>query len=129
MVDIVLPAVRSLHLGSPSPIPVSIPGPSVNLATLVELKLAARRWRDFADVVELIRFNNLDESFANRLHLSVRADYIECLEEMRREDEYEARQDRAVEQGPGEDSSVQRCPGGTGFSPRVAKKPVPPGHR
>jgi succinyl-diaminopimelate desuccinylase len=34
MVDIVLPAVRSLHLGSPSLIPVSIPGPSVNLATL-----------------------------------------------------------------------------------------------
>ena len=61
----------------------------VDLPTLVQLKLAARRWRDFGDVVELIRFNELDESFAERLHPSVRGDYIECLEEKRREDEYE----------------------------------------
>jgi hypothetical protein len=63
----------------------------VNLVTLVELNLAARRHRDFGDVVELIRFNDLDESFAGRLHPSVRRDYIECLEEKRREDEYEER--------------------------------------
>ena len=41
----------------------------------------------------MIRFNDLDESFADRLHESVRQDYIECLEEKRREDEYDARQD------------------------------------
>ncbi len=64
----------------------------VNLPTLVELKLAARRYRDFGDVVELIRFNDLDESFADRLHPSVRGDYIECLEEKRRNDEYDARE-------------------------------------
>src|SRR5438128_76169 len=29
----------------------------VDLPTLIELKLAARRWKDFADVVELIRYN------------------------------------------------------------------------
>jgi hypothetical protein len=63
----------------------------LKLTTLVELKLAARRHRDFGDVVELIRFNDLDESFAKRLHRSVRRDYIECLEEKRREDDYEAR--------------------------------------
>jgi hypothetical protein len=90
--------------GSGKPGPVAFPDPVrvrepieriyyVNLVTLIELKLAARRWRDFADVVELIGFNSLDESFADRLHASVRQDYIECLEEKRREDEYEARQD------------------------------------
>jgi hypothetical protein len=57
----------------------------------VQLKLAARRHRDFGDVVELIRFNDLDKAFSARLHQSVRRDYIECLEEKHREDEYEAR--------------------------------------
>jgi hypothetical protein len=89
--------------GSGSPGPIAFPNPAdvaeeiqkirvVNLLTLVQLKLAARRSRDFSDVVELIRFNNLDESFAIQLHDSVRQDYIECLEEKRRNDEYEARE-------------------------------------
>jgi hypothetical protein len=64
----------------------------VTLAQLVQLKLAARRYYDFGDVVFLIRVHNLDESFADRLHPSVRQDYIECLEEKRREDEYKARE-------------------------------------
>jgi hypothetical protein len=69
--------------------------PVVNLKTLIELKLAARRYQDFADVVNLIASNNLDESFLNQLHESVRGDFIDCLEEKRREDEYERRQDDA----------------------------------
>jgi hypothetical protein len=64
----------------------------IDLPTLVQLKLAARRHQDFADVVNLIKFNNLDESYQERLHPSLHRDYIECLEEKRREDEYEARQ-------------------------------------
>jgi hypothetical protein len=89
--------------GSGAPGPIAFPDPSrvsevlqkvsvVNLPTLIELKLAARRHRDFGDVVELIRANGLDESFAGRLHPSVRRDYVECLEEKRREDEYQARE-------------------------------------
>jgi hypothetical protein len=89
--------------GSGQPGPIAFPDPDdvaeeigkirvINLVTLVQLKLAARRHRDFGDVVELIRFNNLDESFADLLHSSVRQDYIECLEEKRREDEYIARE-------------------------------------
>jgi hypothetical protein len=89
--------------GSGKPGPIAFPDPDdvaeaigkirvVNLATLVQFKLAARRYRDFGDVVELIRFNTLDESFAKQLHPSVRQDYIECLEEKRREDEYETRE-------------------------------------
>lgn len=95
--------------GSGQPGPIAYPDPAdvkqaikkvqyADLPTLIQLKLAARRHRDFGDVVELIRFNNLDESFLSELHPSVHRDYIECLEEKRREDEYEARQDRAVQQ-------------------------------
>lgn len=65
----------------------------VTLPQLIQLKLAARRYYDFGDLVFLIRVHGLDESFMDRLHLSVHRDFIECLEEKRREDEYEARQD------------------------------------
>ena len=65
----------------------------VDLPTLVQLKLAAGRYQDFADVVNLIRANGLDESFAQSLDPSIRADFVECVEAMRREDQYEARQD------------------------------------
>jgi hypothetical protein len=89
--------------GSGKPGPIAYPDPTavrerienidvVNLPTLIELKLAARRYQDFADVVSLIRVHQLDETFTDRLHASVRGDYIECLEEKRREDEYEARE-------------------------------------
>jgi hypothetical protein len=92
--------------GSGAPGPVAFPDPSdvaqemdnlrvVDLPTLVQLKLAARRYQDFADVVSLIRENHLDESFTNRLHPSLQADYLSCLDEKRREDEYEARRDQA----------------------------------
>lgn len=64
----------------------------VTLPQLIQLKLAARRYYDFGDVVFLIRVHNLDESFADQLHPSVHRNYIECLEEKRREDQYEARE-------------------------------------
>jgi hypothetical protein len=91
--------------GTGAPGPIAFPEPSavteeidrlrvVNLPTLVQLKLAARRYQDFADVVNLIRENRLDESFADQLHPAVRTDYVLCLDEMRREDEYESRRDR-----------------------------------
>ena len=70
--------------------------PVLNLPTLVQLKLAAHRHKDFGDVVELIGVNKLDERFLEAIHPSVHSDYIECLEEKRREDEYEARQDEAA---------------------------------
>jgi hypothetical protein len=64
----------------------------VNLLTLVELKLAQRRYRDLGDVAGLMRANGLDESYAFRLHPSVRAAYILCLKENQREAEFEAQQ-------------------------------------
>ena len=90
------------HPGFGEPGPIQFPDPDdvgveiekvqvISLAELIQLKLAARRYYDFGDVVFLIRVHNLDESFAKELHRSVRQDYIECLEEKRREDEYQAR--------------------------------------
>lgn len=95
--------ITGRYPGSGKPGPIVFPDPDevsetvnqvrvVDLVTLIQLKLAARRHRDFGDVVELIRFNELDESFLNKLHPSVRRDFIECLEEKRREDEYESQQ-------------------------------------
>jgi hypothetical protein len=94
--------------GNGRPGPIAFPDPTsvselrndlpvVNLKTLVELKLAARRYQDFADVVNLIRANALDESLLPQLHESVHKDFIECLEEKRREDDYERRQDEEWE--------------------------------
>jgi hypothetical protein len=102
--------------GSGRPGPISFPDPAavqqqignlpyVNLTTLVQLKLAARRHKDFGDVVELIRAHGLDEAFADKLHPSVRSDYIECLDEKRREDEYEAREDAAANDLSGGDGA------------------------
>jgi len=101
--------VTGLFPGSGKPGPVAYPDPTavsevikdisvIDLPTLIQLKLAARRHQDFADVVNLIRTHNLDESFQARLHSSLHRDYIECLEEKRREDEYEERQDRQIEE-------------------------------
>lgn len=64
----------------------------VNLGQLIQLKLATKRPRDLGDVAALIRVQQLDESFLENLHQSVHQDFIECLEEKRREDEYESRE-------------------------------------
>jgi hypothetical protein len=95
--------------GNGQPGPVTFPDPGdvsevirgnryITFLTLVQLKLAAKRYKDFGDVVDLIRTHNLDEAFAEKLAPSVRGDYVECLEEKRREDEYETRQDDQFEQ-------------------------------
>jgi len=90
--------------GTGKPGPLAFPDPTeasqeiekirvLTLPQLIQLKLAARRYYDFGDVVFLIRVHNLDESFLEKLHSSVHQDFIECLEEKRREDEYVARED------------------------------------
>lgn len=105
--------VAGLFPGTGKPGPIAYPDPAavsetigkirvLELATLIQLKLAARRYQDFADVVSLIRVHHLDESFQAKLHPAVHRDYIECLEEKRREEEYEARHDEAFEEGAGE---------------------------
>lgn len=115
--------VTGLFPGSGKPGPIAFPDPDevseviqsirvVKLPTLIQLKLAARRYTDFGDVVNLIRANNLDESFLPNLHSSVHQDFIECLEEKRREEEYEARQDQMLAEKMKEqkDDSGERSP-------------------
>lgn len=93
--------VTGLHPGWGKPMPITFPNPIdvrekihsiyyINLEALLVLKLAARRFRDLADVVNLIGAHNLDESFAKRLHPSLRADYLGCVAEKRREDQFNA---------------------------------------
>ena len=63
----------------------AVANPSAPMAVPVVPPLAERRHRDFGDVVELIRYNHLDESFMEQLDRSVHSDFVECLEEKRRE--------------------------------------------
>ncbi|MBY0526888.1 MAG: hypothetical protein K2R98_26075 [Gemmataceae bacterium] len=95
--------VAGMYPGSGKPGPISYPDPErtsqlikklrvINLQTLITLKLSARRHQDFADVVSLITAHDLAEPFLDQLHPALHQDFIECLEEKRREDEYEARQ-------------------------------------
>lgn len=63
--------------------------PTVSLERLIELKLVTWRLKDWADVVELIRKNGLDEEFAQRVHPLVRMAYLECYDRKVDEDEYD----------------------------------------
>jgi len=61
----------------------------IELPRLVELKLASGmtapdRLRDLADVQELIRAENLDDSFATRLDESVRWKLLELVASVKR---------------------------------------------
>jgi hypothetical protein len=97
--------ITGLHPGfAPFTGPITFPDPEavrqeinsipyIDLPTLIQLKLAARRHQDFGDVVNLISANNLDESYMRHLHSVVHRDYVECLEEKRRQDEYESREE------------------------------------
>ena len=91
--------VTGRYPGSGKPGPLAFPDPAeasqeiekiqvLTLPQLIQLKLAARRYYDFGDVVFLIRTHNLDDSFLQQIHPCVHQDFIECLQEKRREDEY-----------------------------------------
>jgi hypothetical protein len=88
--------------GRTSPGPFPFPDPEevgkeidgitvVALPDLIQLKLAARSFRESADVVSLIEANDLDDAFADELHASVRDSYLGCVEEIQREREFLAR--------------------------------------
>ncbi len=67
--------------------------PYVGLVWLIRLKLTTGRYRDLGDVAALIRVHQLDETFLAQLPASLHKAFLECLEEMRREEEFEARED------------------------------------
>jgi hypothetical protein len=51
-----------------------------DLATLINLKLAVNRARDFADVVELIKRNPDAKAVRDRVHLSLRELYDKAIQ-------------------------------------------------
>ncbi len=76
---------KPTDLAFPDPEDVSVDSEGLkvlSLPVLVELKLASGlsapdRLQDFADVIQLIRANGLDEGFASQLHAQVRDKYAE----------------------------------------------------
>jgi len=72
---------RSVRFPDPSEATVQSDIRTVSLAKLIELKLATWRFKDWGDVVELIRRNTLTESFADQLDPVVRTAYRECFDQ------------------------------------------------
>jgi len=62
--------------------------PVPSLARLIELKLVTWRYKDWGDVVELIRTHKLDESFTDQLSPVVRSAYLQCYDQKVEEDRY-----------------------------------------
>jgi hypothetical protein len=54
---------------------------TVSLAKLIELKLVTWRYKDWGDVVELIRRHGLGEDFGLQLDPSIRLAYGECFDQ------------------------------------------------
>lgn len=63
-----------------------VPVPSI--ARMIELKLVTWRFKDWADVVEVIRMNKLNDSFGDQFNPLVRSAYIQCYDQMIEEDRY-----------------------------------------
>ena len=80
----------------PDPAEVSVRIDQVNVADyacLIQINLAARGAQALADAVEVVKLYRLDDSFAEQLHASLRPGFMKCLDEVRREDEFNARED------------------------------------
>ena len=60
----------------------------VSLPRLIELKLVTWRYKDWGDVVELIRQHDLNESFGDQFNPLVRQAYIQCYDQKLEEDRY-----------------------------------------
>ena len=98
--------------GDGKPKPVAFPDPGsvaiefdgiayVDLATLIELKLAAGitlpgRLRHLADVQELMKVLKLDDCFVEKLNPYVRPTFLSLLEGLKHGDPFEAREEIVV---------------------------------
>jgi hypothetical protein len=90
--------------GRVGPKPITFPDPGmaseeigkirvVSLPQLIQLKLAAGAYYDLGEVVLLIRHCQLNEAFLAKLHPLVHGDFLACLDEMRREDDFDTCED------------------------------------
>lgn len=79
---------REVRFPDPSEAEIIRGTPVPTLSRLIELKLVTWRYKDWGDVVELIRIHNLDESFTTRLHPITRTAYLQCYDQKLEEDRY-----------------------------------------
>lgn len=79
---------REVKFPDPSEAEIIEGTPFVSLPRLIELKLVTWRFKDWGDVVELIRERNLDESFADQFNPLVRSTYLQCYDQKLEEDRY-----------------------------------------
>jgi hypothetical protein len=63
-----------------------------SLVAKIEQKISRRRHQDLADVVDLIRAHRLDRAFLKRLRPCYRRQFTSCLDEIKRDEEWERRQ-------------------------------------
>jgi hypothetical protein len=79
---------RDIRFPDPDEVEIHNTVPTVSLARLIELKLVTWRFKDWGDVVSLIRQFDLDETFAEKLHPTVRSAYKQCYDQRIEEDKY-----------------------------------------
>lgn len=72
---------KSVRFPSPSEGEIHSDLRTVSLPRLIELKLVTWRYKDWGDVVELIRRNQLPEVFGEKLDPIVRGPYGECWDQ------------------------------------------------
>ncbi len=85
---------KAVVFADPQEVSIPINGiQTLTLAKLIELKIAAGRLKDLADVVELIKLKNLTPEFASQLEASVQGKFTELYEAARREQEGQKERD------------------------------------
>lgn len=78
--DVLFPDPTEAEVVHDTPVP--------SLARLIELKLVTWRYKDWGDVVELIRIHDLPESFGDQFNPQVRSAYVQCYDQKVEEDRY-----------------------------------------
>lgn len=90
---------QSVRFPDPSEAQESAGIRTVPLAKLIELKLVTWRFKDWGDVVELIRRHHLSASFADQLDPVARSAFGECYDQAN-DEEYEGPSQELTEPGP-----------------------------
>ncbi|MFN0135276.1 MAG: hypothetical protein ACKVS9_04070 [Phycisphaerae bacterium] len=81
---------QSVKFPDPSEAEIRCGIPVPGLMRLIELKLVTWRYKDWGAVIELIRRNKLDEGFGQQFAPMSRSLYLQCYDQMREEDHYDA---------------------------------------
>jgi hypothetical protein len=77
---------RSVTFPDPSEAAIQNDLLTVSLPRLIELKLVTWRYKDWGDVVELIRRNSLSETLTEQMDASVGSAYLQCYDQAQDQD-------------------------------------------